>query len=160
MIRIDVTSDHDGVFEVAGEESGAILDLDPQGSPRPVSRIRYSLEARLLGTEILVSGRLEVDVEHTCVRCLEPFVETVLLDAWKTSVEARNEGGLDLTARVREDILLALPPYPHCDASGSRVCPAVKRFVKGGKSETDPSNGPTSGGVWDVLDSLQEGDEE
>ena len=41
---------------------------------------------------------------------------------------------VDLTPFMREDILLNLPPYPHCDREGGRVCPApeaIKKVARG-----------------------------
>ena len=38
---------------------------------------------------------------------------------------------VDLTPDMREDIHLALPAHPRCDADGSKICPA--RFIAGAR---------------------------
>jgi hypothetical protein len=48
---------------------------------------------------------------------------------------------------MREDILLNLPPYPHCDRDGGRVCKAAK-------VETHPAIGKAKAD-WSALDKLK-----
>ncbi len=47
---------------------------------------------------------------------------------WRCRWNCRELETVDLTPYLREDILLALPAYPHCDWSGERVCPG-EQFV-------------------------------
>ena len=62
---------------------------------------------------------------------------------------------MDLTPYLREDILLALPDYPHCDWSGERVCPgrqeARGETAASGEEAGGPAHAPSA---WEVLDQI------
>ncbi|MGZ5552428.1 MAG: hypothetical protein ACXWHF_02190, partial [Chthoniobacterales bacterium] len=55
---------------------------------------------------------------------------------------------VDLTPFLREDILLNLPSYPHCDRDGQRVCKAPHMQVESAKIEE--ARKPD----WSALDKL------
>lgn len=97
------------------------VDLDEE-FVKPFGGVRYSLNLRLYGTELLVRGRLEQDFELVCSRCGKDFDDTVKVEDFLVSVEIPENGGeVDLTELVRESIILALQTYPVCDES----CPGV-----------------------------------
>ncbi len=52
---------------------------------------------------------------------------------------------IDLTPYLREDILLNLPPHPHCDREGGRVCPVKSQQDADAES---PKKGPQTGARW------------
>jgi hypothetical protein len=60
---------------------------------------------------------------------------------------------VDLTEPMREDILLALPPHPHCDWNGERVCKGAARVAKIHDAAADPL--PQERDVWGALDQLK-----
>jgi uncharacterized metal-binding protein YceD (DUF177 family) len=56
---------------------------------------------------------------------------------------------VDLTPQIREDIHLALPAHPRCDADGRKICPA--RFSQApADASQPPGNAP-----WGALDKLK-----
>jgi uncharacterized metal-binding protein YceD (DUF177 family) len=57
-----------------------------------------------------------------------------------------------LTEPVREDILLALPPHPHCDWNGERVCAGVSYRIKSEGADAPLVEKPDA---WDALDQLK-----
>ena len=58
---------------------------------------------------------------------------------------------LSVHTLVREDILLVLPPHPHCDWNGERECPGASASATLSDA-TDELPGPD---VWGVLDQLK-----
>ena len=58
-----------------------------------------------------------------CVRCLEAFPFEIEVKDFTVHTELAGPEEIDLTPFMREDILLNLPAYPHCDREGGRVCP-------------------------------------
>jgi len=54
----------------------------------------------------------------------------VRVEDFATQIELNGRETVDLTDAVREDILLALPPYPHCDWNGQNVCKGAVRKAK------------------------------
>jgi len=96
--------------------------LDP-GVP-----IVADLVLRAVPGGVVATGDVAARVIHTCVACLEPFAvdvrvraaamfeaepdeETYLLDA----------GVVDLEQMLRDEVMLALPLVPRCDAAHERV---------------------------------------
>jgi uncharacterized metal-binding protein YceD (DUF177 family) len=57
---------------------------------------------------------------------------------------------VDLTDNIREDMLLALPPYPRCDWNGQNVCKGAARESKEA-NENPGEPQPT----WGELDKLK-----
>jgi uncharacterized metal-binding protein YceD (DUF177 family) len=112
-------------LHLEGEDPAAILELDdPYVQPR--GGVRWSLDIGLSDGGLFATGKLAVDLNVECVACLRKFTY--------------------LTDQMREDILLALPPYPHCDWNGQNVC-------KGAARESTESPGESH--TWDELDKLK-----
>jgi uncharacterized metal-binding protein YceD (DUF177 family) len=138
-------------LHVEGTEPGKVLDLHER-SIQPVSDIRYSLEVGLSDGGLFATGQLGVDLDLECVGCLERFRYPLEVPDFACQVELTGAETVDLTEPVREDILLALPPHPHCDWNGERVCPGVSY-----RSKTEASDAPLAAkpDAWDALDQLK-----
>src|SRR6478609_1061559 len=83
------------------------------------------------------------------IRCVGPMRYSLDLgisdgSLWANGTIAQT---VDITPFMREDILLNLPPYPHCDRDGGRVCKAAK-------VETRPAIGKAKAD-WSALDKLK-----
>jgi DUF177 domain-containing protein len=131
-----------------GEESSSILDLHEPGI-RPAGPIRYSIDVGLSGSGLFATGELTVDLDLQCVNCLEPFRFPLAVDEFACQVDLSGPETVDLTEPIREDILLALPPYPHCDWNGERDCKGTFHRA----AESDESS--QSREVWGPLDQLK-----
>jgi uncharacterized metal-binding protein YceD (DUF177 family) len=81
------------------------------------------------------------------VACLEKFQHEIKVPAFALHTELHGPETVDITPFMREDILLNLPPYPHCDRDGGRVCKAAK-------VETRPAIGKAKAD-WSALDKLK-----
>jgi len=69
-----------------------------------------------------------------------------------TQVELGTSETVDLTEEIREDILLALPPHPHCDWNGANCCAGVLEIQKIHESEPPADLGEKN--PWKTLDQL------
>ena len=99
------------------------VDLDEE-FVKPFGGVRYRLNARLYGSELLVKGRLAQDFTLVCCRCGKDFDTTVEVDDFLVSLEvAENAQTVDLTQEARESIILNLPAYPVCAGD----CPGIER---------------------------------
>jgi len=137
-LTIDVTRLDPEGEELSGEVD--VIDLDEE-FVHPFGGVRYRLNAQVFGTELLVRGRLEQDFDLVCSRCGKDFDTTIKVEDFTTSVEiAEDAQEVDLTAEVRESIILALPTYPICD----EACPGIEQ--KSEKPEDDR---------WGALDKLK-----
>ena len=118
-LAVDVTRlDPDGEF-LEGELF--CVDVDEE-FVHPFGGVRYRLDVRLFGTELLVRGRLEQDFDLVCSRCGEDFDTTVKVEDFTESYEVSEKiQEVDLTEDIRESIILALPSYPVCRED----CPGI-----------------------------------
>lgn len=118
-LAVDVTRlDPDG--EVLEGELFCV-DVDEE-FVHPFGGVRYRLDVRLFGTELLVRGRLEQDFDLVCSRCGEDFDTTVKVEDFTESYEVGEKiQEVDLTEDIRESIILALPSYPVC----REECPGI-----------------------------------
>ncbi len=139
-------------LHVEGEEKGDILDIEDE-LVRPLDPVRYSLDVGLSDGGLFATGSLEADLEMECVVCLEKFKYTVSIPDFAVQVELGGSDTVDLTEEVREDILLALPPHPHCDWDGGKACAGVRKTTETIKTETSEAE-PSGKNPWATLDAL------
>lgn len=137
-----------GTLHLEGEEDPAFLELDLV-SARALSPLEYSLDVGLSEGGLFATGRLGIQVELRCVKCLETFGQGLVIDPFAIQKELDGAEKVDLTPEVREDIQLALPAYPRCDADGRKTCPAS--FPKTTAADSPP-DGNTA---WEALDKLK-----
>lgn len=129
-----------------GEADPAFLGLD-EAQAQAVSPLHYSLDIGVSDGGIFASGSLEIGVRQRCVACLEEFEADIVVDPFAIQKELNGNEEVDLSDEVREDIQLALPAYPRCDAGGQRSCPAS--FPRAEASQ------PSSNAAWSALDQLK-----
>ena len=110
---------------------------------KPFAGLRYDLNVQLLGSELLVRGKIEQDFESVCSRCGEDFDFTAKIHDFTASFEINEKSEfVELTTELRECILLDLPTYPVCRED----CPGIEKKEK----EAPDSR-------WDALDDLKKG---
>lgn len=132
-----------------GEDPASILELE--GSDfTPITPVRYDLDVGLSDGGLFATGKLAVDLDTTCVSCLEHFTIPVRVDGFAFQVDLEGAEEIDLTEALKEDILLALPPHPRCDWSGSKLCPGVQR-----PASAEPQSEEVRPDVWGSLDQLK-----
>ena len=117
--------------------------------------LQYSLDLGISEGSLWANGRISQPVEVTCVSCLERFVHTIEVPDFALLTELGGPETIDLTPFIREDILLNLPAYPHCDSTGERVCSAPHEQAARGEvdAEIEAARKPD----WSALDKLDLG---
>ena len=129
-------------IELSGTLDDSIYGLEDEFL-KPFAGLRYELGVILVGTELLVRGKLEQDFEAACSRCGEDFDFTVKIHDFAVSFAVNEKTEfVELTTELRECILLALPTYPVCRED----CPGIEK-----KEEKAPDS------RWDALDDLKKG---
>lgn len=137
-----------GTLHVEGEEDAGFLELEEAGA-RACSPLGHSLDVGLSGGGLFATGRIGLCVRLRCVACLDEFETRLTIDPFALQKELDGRESVDLTPEIREDIHLALPAHPRCDADGSKICPA--RFSQApADASQPPGNAP-----WDALDRLK-----
>ena len=144
-----------------GELPLAELDFDARDEMiRATEPLRYDLEVEMLDDSLLVQGLLRLKLACQCVRCLKDFEFLLELDPWtlhlplvplegEAAVPIKNDC-VDLTPRVREDILLGFPQHPLCrpECDGLKKASVGKARKTAGKDESKPS-------AWAELNKLK-----
>ncbi|HYY28687.1 MAG TPA: hypothetical protein VE860_12110 [Chthoniobacterales bacterium] len=134
-------------IHLEGQEAADFLDID-ESAINSVGEVEYSLDARISGAGLIVTGILSVDVELECVSCLKRFVYPIHVQNFAAQIELKGPELVDLTPWVREDILLALPAHPHCDWDGKTKCAGLRL------KDLTVGNGQKTPNAWHVLDGL------
>jgi uncharacterized metal-binding protein YceD (DUF177 family) len=134
-----------GGLHLEGEEEFPLLDLGSD-DVRRAGMLKYSLDLGISEGALWATGSLCQRVELRCVRCLELFPFDIKVKAFSVHLNLTGPEEVDLTPYLREDILLNLPPHPHCDREGGRICPAAQR------SESQEAERASD---WSALDKLK-----
>jgi uncharacterized protein len=139
-----------------GEISARELEIDNVDDVvHTQTPLRYDLNVEQNGPNLLVTGHLNLTLDCECVRCLKSFEYPIDLDPYTLFVPLEGEDAapvvndlVDLTPFVREDILLAFPQHPVCEA-GCESLPL--------SSGIEQSSGMALGqkSAWDELNKLK-----
>ena len=134
-----------------GEEACPIADLsgDEVVCTGP---LRYSLDVGISEGALWANGTLAQPVAQKCVACLESFDHEITVPEFAVVTESGGPETVDLTPLMREDLLLNLPAYPHCDREGGRVCPARALLDQANQRPSELKGAPPS---WSALDDLK-----
>ncbi|NLI15262.1 MAG: DUF177 domain-containing protein [candidate division Zixibacteria bacterium] len=149
------------------KESAEELDIAVEGAKFP-----YSIEADFTGTmsgdEIICQVDIRTEAEVECSRCLELFnlpIESRLqyvvqmLDPVPETTDddddfeiiPKAQAELDISQRVRESIILAIPIKPLCSDDCKGLCPMCGANLNEGLCGCVPDK---SDERWDVLKKL------
>jgi uncharacterized metal-binding protein YceD (DUF177 family) len=142
-------------LHLEGEEESAFLELE-SADAEPIGPLLYSLDVGISDGGLFATGELRQRFKMICVSCLESFERELISDSFATQMTLAGSEIVDLTAEIREDILLLLPAHPRCDQGGEKSCPA--HFLVGdralslqAKLPVDRTNRPA---IWSALDKL------
>lgn len=110
-------------LHLEGKEKCPIPELETEGI-RCAGPLHYSIDVGVSGGALWANGSLSQPLELRCVSCLERFGYELHVPAFAVHRELQGPETVDLTPFIREDLLLNLPPHPHCDRDGGRACNA------------------------------------
>src|SRR5947207_4346278 len=139
-------------LHLTGEEDCALGDLGSQ-ELWCVGPMGYSLDLGISDGSLWANGTIAQTVVLACVACLEKFEHEISVPAFALHTELHGPETVDITPFMREDILLNLPPYPHCDRDGGRICSGAKMTGSGTISESADTGKRKHD--WGALDQLK-----
>jgi len=143
----------------AGELPKEIFDL-PEDDAQATGPLVYEVWAQRFGSELLLTGSLSAPFEFTCVVTLKPFIQTIRVEGAAISLEIENEGEIDVTDALREEVLINFPVDPRCDEGDvPQECKIDSRYLSVDKSSEDGLPTPPraeSDDRWSALDSLKD----
>ena len=147
--------------QYSGEIRTDIFGLTGKYDPIFVPPLTYDVTVRLDDGDVIVEGTVATQFRLQCSRCAARLPWRVSLDPY-FSCEAQEGDTLDLTAQLREDILLTLPGYPRCEESNvdPQPCQTEGGFAPDSEfiplTGEEPSDAPKQD-VWKALDRLPPG---
>jgi uncharacterized metal-binding protein YceD (DUF177 family) len=139
-----------------GEISARELEIDDVDEVvHTKTPLTYDLTVEQNGPNLLITGRLTITLSCECVRCLKPVRHPITMDPYNAFVPLEGEDAarvsndlVDLTPYIREDILLAFPQHPVCEAE----CESLP-LSSGKKQSSGAALGEIS--AWDKLNKLK-----
>ena len=153
MIRIETAQIGEDGYSVSGEEPGELLELERDPVARSAEPVCYQLAVERAGQELIVRGQVEAPLKLRCSRCAQFFSTTARVPAFLHAYEwADHPEILDVSADVREDLLLEIPSFPLCRDGCKGLCPHCGQDLNEGSCDCRPPEGGPS--RWSALDGL------
>lgn len=108
---------------ICGEKPASLLEIETGEVIRLEGNLAYDLTAQCVSGELIVQGTLKMDFVCLCARCGDEFSRRMKISDFCRSFPLTSKNELiNLTADVREDILLALPMVAVCSAGCRGLC--------------------------------------
>ena len=137
--------------DLRGEEPASIMELDDE-SVQFEHEVRYAFHAQVQGNALLVTGRVWTPVTLRCGRCLQTFTQPLRADNFVVHRELHGEDFVDLTANIREDMILELPQRALCAEDCKGLCPDCGKDLNKGACSCERS---PSDRRWQALDRIR-----
>jgi len=138
-----------------GEEPPEIMDLEGEKGLRVEGPLTYDVFASIVSGGVMVRGAVSIRLSLQCVRCAEFFSTTIVeSDFFRDYPLREGQQELDITADLREAVILRLPNHPLCGQECRGLCPRCGKNLNDGPCAC-PSDAPPGAGGWDALDHLR-----
>jgi len=107
-----------------GDEYPSILEIAPDDRLVTVDQpVRYRVIASVASSRLIVQGKVWTEVRFRCSRCSDVFPCEIRDDAFERVIDlSKDVLSVDLTADIRETILLHFSGYPVCRADCRGLC--------------------------------------
>ncbi len=138
--------------KISGELPSSLLDIADESFFKIGRVFYYNLTVQTVPGELIVMGRLGLDVEYVCSMCSERFEMRVEENAFSAVCEIKaGDESVDLTADVREAILLAFSAYPVCKPDCKGICVQCGKNLNEGSCGCKASETDDRWGKLDIL---------
>ena len=134
-----------------GSEPNTIMELEEEDI-RFQHDVEYDLFAQVQSGALLVTGRLQTPATMRCSRCLVTFELPLRVKRFVFHQELGGEDFVDLTANIREDIILELPQRALCEPGCKGLCPTCGMNLNEGRCQCAPKAGDQR---WQALDQIK-----
>ncbi|HUI06311.1 MAG TPA: DUF177 domain-containing protein [Verrucomicrobiae bacterium] len=135
---------------LSGTDPASIIDLD-EADVHFEREVGYRFLAQIQGNGLLVTGQISTPATLRCSRCLRVFEQPLHVKQFVFHQELHGEDFVDLTAQMREDIILELPQRALCDENCKGLCSHCGKDLNQGPCHCRQSAGDLR---WHALDNL------
>ena len=136
---------------LVGTEPATIMDLD-EPDIHFEQDVEYDLYAQVQGNALLVTGWIQTPATLRCSRCLVTFKQPLRVGKFVFHQELQGEDFADLTANIREDIILELPQRVLCQDECLGLCTHCGQNLNESACQCDKSRGDLR---WHALDQIK-----
>ncbi len=144
--------------QLRGEIDALDLELETIPFIRPGPALHYDLRAECLGDELLVRGRLTLDLECLCARCGAWFHRRQAApDFTRVFQLTADDTAIDLTPDIREDMMLSFPSNWLCRNDCRGLCPGCGADLNHAPCRCTRPRRADTGGVWAALERISPG---
>jgi len=163
-LNIDLNSLPEEGKVYSGELDPSIFNLENgkkkiKEAPIATEPLFYDLYVQRFDQELLVRGSISVPIEFSCVRCLNRYINTIIIEDCAISTEITT-AQIDLADNIREEIVVQYPDYPHCDEGDEPLeCILDSRYLAVDKPTEDEVKTPPrdeAPNPWDALDAFDD----
>jgi len=149
-----------GPQRLKGEAAPKELELDEVQDELVQIRepLHYEVEVVKQDENLLVSGRLWIDLDCQCARCLKEFKLPLEMAPYHAFIALEGDEAatvandlVDLGPFFREDMLLAFPQHPLC----SEECAGLANASGSKPNSDEPLPGNDKASPWGELDKLK-----
>lgn len=154
-LKIPVFNIDERGLDLDVEVSAELLDLPVEDRVRPAGPVYCRLRLARRGRDVTVRGRLEAKLRGRCDRCLDEFDLGVDVPDVCYFFEEVEDDRVDLTAQVREDIVIVYPDRLLCGSDCAGLCPHCGANLNREACQCSVEAPPSGGGPWAELDGLQ-----
>ncbi len=135
-----------------GQDPAEALALDGDPVVRRTGPIDYELFAQVVSGQLVVRGTVTAAVGADCARCTDFCSTTISVSAFLRDYELTGTTTVvDITADLREEIILNMPHYPLCRPDCRGLCPECGANRN---REACACSGPAGHPAWGTLDGL------
>lgn len=139
--------------KIRGEEPAASLEIEQENFIQSEGVLAYDLTVQCVSGELLVQGTLKISIVCRCARCGDDFLRKIVIsDFCRSFPLTSNNELINLTADVREDIVLSLPMVAVCSAECRGLCSGCGVNLNRNKCKCKRSEKKN---VWEILDDLR-----
>jgi len=121
-------------IDITRELSSSFVDEPEMDFIDPVS---VSVRARKVGHDILVNGIINARVVCSCALCLQSFEYELVVDKFSAYFPNPSDENIDLTERIREDIIISFPIKAVCKKECKGLCGKCGRNLNQGDCECE-----------------------
>jgi uncharacterized protein len=152
MIKFSVSRVEKEPVFLEGSEPPEFWELPEGDTYTPCTPVEYELQVKAVAGAILVTGRIKGNVTASCGRCLEEIeyeIDNDTIELYYAKNEITEEE-LDITADLRDELLIELPMNPLCSDDCLGLCPEC------GINRNESSCSCTARGnlAWSALDDI------
>ena len=151
-LTINVNGIPEGGLELKGQLPEAIFAIEESEHVSCPSPLSYDLRVANVDEDILVTGRVSTALRCRCDRCLSYYTQSIENPNVTHLIESPKEAQLDLTERVREDILISFPRKQLCASDCHGICPGCGQNLN--TRQCGCKNDRSGPNVWESLDGL------